>query len=608
MVVKASYATLLVVVLCRAAAAAPSTQDTVLVEAESFGQLGGWALDTQFIQNMGSPYLLAHGLGTPVADAVTTVKFPGPGTYRVFVRTKDWVAPWKAPGAPGKFQLIMDGHTVPTIFGTTGADWGWQAGGTVKVGSRPVQVALRDLTGFDGRCDAVLFTRNASFVPPNDHDVLPQWRRRLLKVTANARNERSFDLVVVGGGYAGTGAAIAASRMGLKVALVQDRFVLGGNGSSEVRVWAQGKTPDGLYPVADIINEISDHATSSPGRAEEFGDVLKDRIVRAEENLSLFLGQRAFAVEMAKGKRISAVQAVDVKTSQVTTFRAPFFVDATGHGFIGMWAGADRVMQPGGRMGMSNMWRWENTEGLQTFPDAPWALELGEQDFPYPRRFHAEWFWEGGFDKHPLDDLELIRDWNLRAVFGAWQALKKGDAYGAQDPQQHKNARLTWVAYVGGTRETQQLLGDVVLSKDDILAKRVFPDAAVLTTWDLDLHEPAKRYAKRYPENPYISMANFGKGVDRKNGYPIPYRCFYSRNIENLFVAGRNVSVTHEALGTVRVMKTLGMIGVVVGKAAAVAIEQKTTPRGVYEQHLGKLIEFLKLPGSARRPRLASNR
>src|SRR5687768_12002406 len=104
---------------------------TVLVEAESFNQPGGWLLDTQFVHIMGSPYLLAHGLGKPVQDATTTIKLPSPGTYKVWVRTKDWVARWNAPGQPGKFQLLFDGKPLNTTFGTVGADWHWQDGGTV---------------------------------------------------------------------------------------------------------------------------------------------------------------------------------------------------------------------------------------------------------------------------------------------------------------------------------------------------------------------------------------------------------------------------------------------------------------------------------------------
>ncbi len=132
----------------------------------------------------------------------------------------------------------------------------------------------------------------------------------------------------------------------------------------------------------------------------------------------------------------------------------------------------------------------------------------------------------------------------------------------------HQTAILTWVAYIGGPRESRRLMGDVVLTEEDIVAKRDFPDGCVPSTWSIDLHYPKEQYAAKFADNPFISKAVHGKGVDRSYGYPVPYRCFYSRNIDNLFMAGRCISVTHEALGTVRVMKTCGMMGEVVGKAA----------------------------------------
>ena len=171
----------------------------------------------------------------------------------------------------------------------------------------------------------------------------------------------------------------------------------------------------------------------------------------------------------------------------------------------------------------------------------------------------------------------------------------------------HKNARLNWMAYVGGTRETLQLLGDVILTEEDITSKKPFDDGCVLTTWSVDLHYPNEQYEKKFEENPFISVAVHGKAVDRKKGYPVPYRCFYSRNIENLFMAGRNISVTHEALGTVRVMKTCGMMGVVVGKAAAICVKHNVSPREVYYQHLDELIALLQIPGNMRRATIADD-
>jgi len=152
----------------------------VLVEAESFNQHGGWKLDTQFINTMGSPYLLAHGLGQPVADAETTVKFPSTGKYRVFVRTKDWVAAWNAPGTPGRFQLAIDGKPLAETFGTQSANWFWHDGGTVEITKPEIKLALHDLTGFEGRCDAILFTKDLSYTPPNDMAPMDQWRKAML--------------------------------------------------------------------------------------------------------------------------------------------------------------------------------------------------------------------------------------------------------------------------------------------------------------------------------------------------------------------------------------------------------------------------------------------
>ncbi|RMG36992.1 MAG: NADH-dependent oxidoreductase, partial [Planctomycetota bacterium] len=176
-----------------AAAASPAAE--VLVEAESFRDHGGWKLDTQFIETMGSPYLLAHGLGRPVADAVTTVRFPQAGTYRVFVRTKDWVARWNAPGQPGRFQLLVNGKPLAETFGTKGAEWFWHDGGTVRIDDpSAVRLALHDLTGFDGRCDAIDFTTGDA-PPPNDSAILPAWRRRLLGLPEKPVERGPYDLV-----------------------------------------------------------------------------------------------------------------------------------------------------------------------------------------------------------------------------------------------------------------------------------------------------------------------------------------------------------------------------------------------------------------------------
>ena len=568
----------------------------VFIETESFEDLGGWKLDTQFIQQMGSPYLLAHGLGKPVADAVTEIEIKESGSYRVWVRTYDWVARWKAPGQPGKFQIQFGDQTLAETFGTEGESWSWHDGGTIELRQGKTSLRLKDLTGFDGRCDCIYLTTEMDFTPPPADAVLSEWRKGQLGLPDEPLERGPYDLVVVGGGYAGMGSALSAARMGCRVALIQDRGVLGGNGSSEVRVWAKGNIRRGKYPrIGEIIEEFADKATKSPGRYEEFGDELKERIVRAEPQIDLWLNHHAFDAVVKDG-HIESVDAFNTKTGAVVRMLGDQFVDCTGHGWLGKFVEADSDMAPDGRMGMSNMWAWDEIDSPQSFPETPWALDLGMADFPYPRDHHGQWFWESGFDKDAVGDAEGIRDWNLRAVFGAFNAMKNRD--GAAD---HKNAVLTWVAFVGGPRESNRLLGDVVLTQDDIVAKREFPDGCVPSTWSIDLHYPKEQYAQKYPDNPFISKAVHDRRVDRMYGYPVPYRCFYSRNIDNLFMAGRNISVTHEALGTVRVMKTCGMMGEVVGKAASICALHNCTPRDVYEDHLPELLKLLELPGKARR-------
>lgn len=615
-------------------ALSPLAAQQVWVEAESFKNPGGWVIDTQFIDIMGSAYLMAHGMGKPVKEASTEINVADAGTYRVWVRTKNWVGPWDAPGAPGRFQVSINGKTLAKELGATGKDWQWDDAGSVELKSGTASIALQDLTGFNGRCDAILLSKDAAFKPSDDFAATNKLRRELLNLPEKAPETTEYDLVVVGGGYSGLGAAISGARQGLKVALIQNRPVLGGNGSGEVQVWAMGGTRRGLYPhLGEIVEEFADRASNSPAASpEEYNDKLKEATVRAEKSIDLFLNSHVYGIEMGKEVKqgyklnIRSVVALDVLTGKETRFRGKFFSDCTGHGSVGALAGAAYLQEEKGRMGMSNMWVLKKMDKEVAWPETPWALQLPLDGFPHPKALepygvknkgnltgydpgyvpvqnsgdylHGEWFWESGFDVDPINGLERIRDHNFRAVFGAVSALKKGEA------AKYANYDMSWLAYIGGTRESRRLVGDMILAGEDMVKGVVHPDACVPTTWDQDLHYPKEQFAKSAPDNPFISRAEFGKHTDRKNGYPVPYRCLYSKDVDNLFMAGRNISVDRWALGSTRVMRTCGMFGEVVGKAAWIGVRHHTTPRGVYEQYLDILKDLMKQPGAMRRDNL----
>jgi len=314
-------------------AASPDRSQVLWVEAESFENPGGWVLDQQVMDQMGSPYMLAHGLGTPVKDAVTTVTFPAPGRYRVFVRTRDWVANWKVPGAPGKFQLVVNGQTLKTVFGTEGAAWHWQSGGEVEIPQTKATLALHDLTGFEVRCDAICFTKSDRFVLPDAGPELEKVRHAAFGFPEQPEDAGQFDVVVVGGGMAGCCAAVSAARLGCSTALIHDRPVLGGNNSSEVRVGLSGKIhqdpfprlgdlvtelgPVGLHEIRDARRTPDDPASQrilaiaaqSPekeihnaGPATNYEDAKKTAVVRAEKNLRLCVDLHVVRAETKDGR------------------------------------------------------------------------------------------------------------------------------------------------------------------------------------------------------------------------------------------------------------------------------------------------------------------
>lgn len=615
------------------------SEEFLFLEAEMFKNYGGWDLDQQSLDQMGSPYLLAHGLGVPVDDATTTVEFPSAGTYRVWVRTKDWVAPWNAPGTPGKFQLLIDDKPLPETFGTKGAEWHWHDGGLVEV-QKKGKISVHDLTGFEGRFDAILFCKDETFQPTNDLKALTRFRRKLLNLPEKPEEGGRFDLIVVGGGIAGTCAAISAARNGMKVALVQDRPVLGGNGSSEVRVWPEGHTKMEPYPhIGDITEEILPDIgkkqtqeklnlrTMNGGKPTFYDDDLKMQKVQAEKNITVFINHRAMEVS-AQEERIQSIIIQSTETARQTKIYGDYFADCTGDAKIGYLGGADyEYSLEENLMGSTNLFnvldaskeedvlaceckdktvltmQYEQQKFEQPFPRCPWAHDLSDKPFPGRAKFSQKkkdnlkefermWFWESGFNQDQVEEIELIRDNNFRAMYGAWDALKNVDGL-------YPNHRLGWSAFIAGKRESRRLMGDIILDAKHFKEGKEWEDACFPCSWHIDLHFPRKKYQEGFKGTEFISDFTRGKEYSYGGKYWAPYRVLYSRNIKNLFMAGRDISVSKTGLGPVRVMRTTGMMGEVVGKAASLCKKHGTTPRGIYEEHLAELKELIKKPGTA---------
>jgi len=572
----------------------------VLVEAEAFADHGGWVIDAQFMDQMGSPYLLAHGLGKPVANAKTEAEFPEAGAYHVWVRAKDWVPSHH----PGRFKVLVNGQELAETFGANGQDWSWQKGGEIEVKDRKVAIELKDLTGFDGRCDAIYFTTNKDAVPLDKPDeAMASWRRKLLGLPETPPLAGEFDLVVVGGGVAGTCTAVSAARLGLRVALVQERPVLGGNASSEIRIGPYGL---GRPRVDEIIAELR--------RPKPFA---------GEKNLQIFFDMRACAVQK-DGARIVAVVASHVVTGRRMRFAAPLFVDCTGDGWIGFWAGAEyrqgresyREFNESLAPNEADKRTHGNSVVFQTamptepvaFPEVPWATEVSKDyaqmaNIPQ-RKWDPHHFWEYGQGLDTLQEAERIRDHLFRVIYGTFATVK------AKYPEA-ANLRLVWVGHIAARGESRRFIGDYTLNQNDVAAGRIFPDAVAISmkNW-FCLHyiqpkydfrggapRPASESAGRgktlpvtIPEEPLPACADslpVGKCAT------VPFRCLYSRNVENLMLAGRCVSASHVAAMNIKVMKTTGQMGIAVGSAAFLCKKHNTTPRGVYQQHLAELQDIV---------------
>lgn len=569
--------------------------EELFVEAESFSVKGGWQVDQQFMDVMGSPYLIAHGAGVPVEDASAQVRLPGKGEWHLFVRTFNWVSPWYDGEGPGKFKVAVDGDELPETLGAAGSKWMWQYAGSFETASRNISVALKDMAGFDGRCDALYFSCVKNPELPEDVAGMRELRSRLIRNFNFPSDKGRYDLVVAGGGIAGMCAAVAAARQGLKVALIHDRPVLGGNNSAEVRVHLGGSIECGPYPnLGNMIKEFGHTKKGNAKSAENYEDWKKMSFVENEENISLFLNTHVTDLEMKDGS-IEALLARNIETGELMRFSAPVFSDCTGDASVGYLAGAEwrtgreslaETGEPGAVevadrqvLGASVQWNSKDMGKPSPFPVFEYGKVFTEESVQKVKG--GEWTWETGMLRDQVLEAERVRDHGLLVVYSNWSYLKNHSSV----KEEFADRALDWVAYVAGKRESRRLVGNVMLTQNDILGEVPYEDATYATSWSIDLHYPDPANTAFFPGEEFKAVCT----QEYIEIYPIPYRCFYSKNIPNLFMAGRNISVTHVALGTVRVMRTTAMMGEVVGLAASVCHRHGCLPRDVYRTHFADL-------------------
>lgn len=425
-----------------------------------------------------------------------------------------------------------------------------------------------------------------------------------------------YDLVVVGGGLAGVCTAISAARLGCKVSLVQERPVLGGNSSSEIRVplgsasnsnpWAR---ETGIIEELFIEDRINNPGKVWLGHITPLWDLTLYSAVKKEQNIDLYLNTCAIDVIMDKGtsNKINKILCIQLGTEKKFYVKADLFIDATGDGVIAFKAGAETRM---GREAKSEFGesmapnQQDNfTQGntlLFHASDAgyPVAYKAPEWAYNYPNddhliyRIHENinggyWWIELGCPPYnTIEDNKTIHHELLRILLGVWDHIKNHGDHKAD------NMVLDWIGMVPGKRESRRIIGDYILSEKDLKENILHRDRVAYGGWFIDIHTPGGMLARNQPPSNFTFEPETIQEV-QVSPYSIPYRSLYSKNIINLMMAGRNISVTHVALGSTRIMGTCAVVGQAVGTAAFFCKKYKIFPRDIYTKHINELQQNL---------------
>ncbi len=403
-------------------------------------------------------------------------------------------------------------------------------------------------------------------------------------------------------------AAIAAARRGVKTALIHDRPVLGGNASSEIRMHVCGAHGDNMRETG-IIEEIRlENVQRNPNLNYSIWDSILYEKVRFEPNLDLFLNCSANSVKM-DGDKLVSVTGWQGTAETWHVVNADLFADCSGDSILAPLSGAEfRIgreaesefgedIQPpvsdNKTMGMSCLIQFRETEQPQKFVPPDWAYVYESDDDMQKRRHNPEstnfWWIEVGGENDTIHETENLRDELLKIAFGVIDHIKNRGDHGAD------NWAVEWVGFLPGKRESRRYVGDHILTQNDVRAGGVFEDTVAYGGWSMDDHHPEGFYHKGAPTIFHPAHSPYG----------IPFRSLYSCNIENLLFAGRNISATHAAMSSTRVMATCALLGQAVGTSAAIAVRENELPRGVLQNHISELQQMLMdddcyLPGLSR--------
>lgn len=413
---------------------------------------------------------------------------------------------------------------------------------------------------------------------------------------ALALQQLEAELVIVGGGVSGVCAAITAARKGVKVVLMQDRPVLGGNASSEVRLWMLGATShmgnnNRWAREGGIVDElmVENMYRNKEGNPLIFDTVLLDKVV-SEPNITLLLNTAVYDMVKSSADEIEAVKAFCSQNSTGYIVKAPLFMDASGDGILGFLAGAAFRMgaesrdefgekfapskEYGELLGHSLYFYSKDVGRPVKFVPPSYALQ-DITKIPRFRNFNTReygcklWWLEYGGRLDTVHDTENIK-WELwKVAYGAWNYIKNSGNF-----PDAENLTLEWVGTIPGKRESRRFEGEYILKQQDIVEQRLHDDAVAFGGWSIDLHPADGVFSEKPGCNQWHS-----KGI-----YQIPYRSLYSRNIKNLFLAGRIISATHVAFGSSRVMATAAHAAQAVGMAAVLCLEKKLQPAAIYHQ------------------------